>query len=210
MDGKTISFCRHPTVPGLYYWPDVISEEHSGKLLEFIRSDKVSWKAVGSSTTSRIASHSGYDYDYTSKRVTASEPIPKPFQKLAKLADACCEALLLNTEEFNQCLVNEYLGEHSHGIGWHVDVAAFGPVIACYTLCSGAEMHFRDHQSGTPVKIRVEPRSLYIMSGESRSSWQHSMPCRKSDPNPNGGARIKRGTRYSVTFRSVPSLSRKG
>lgn len=203
----------HPDVPGLYYWPNCTDSDISTRVMDFINSEDVVWKAVGSGSNSRRAFHTGYDYDYKSGRVTPTAPIPDTFQELAARARQCCMALQLHDDseegqeqvpEFDQCLLNEYMVSHSQGITWHTDHKAFGPFITCYTFGSGTEMQFRLPGTSNVVSVRVEPGSLYIMSGDARWEWQHCMPGRKSDPNPNGGKRIPRGDRYSVTFRSVP------
>jgi alkylated DNA repair dioxygenase AlkB len=77
---------------------------------------------------------------------------------------------------------------------------AYGPVVAAFTLGSGAEMVFR--RGGEVESLYVEPGSLYIMSGDARSKWTHEMPGRKSDMV--DGKKIPRGRRISVTFRNVP------
>jgi alkylated DNA repair dioxygenase AlkB len=52
-------------------------------------------------------------------------------------------------------------------------------------------------------EVYVAPDSLYIMSGEARYIWKHSMLSRKTDMV--DGKRIKRGRRISLTFRNVPN-----
>jgi alkylated DNA repair protein alkB family protein 8 len=214
--GEARTLHAHPDVTGLYYWPDAVSAEMAAEVEEYLSSDEPEWKVVGRGQKSRRASHTGYDYDYKSRKVTSTDPIPEVLQQLATRARELCTALQLNVYEehipeipvFNQCLVNEYLSKHSHGINYHVDLDTFGPFIACYTFGSGTEMVFRMPGSDDdPIGVRVEPRSLYIMSSHARWTWQHSMPSRKSDPNPTPedgrGKRIARGDRTSVTFRHV-------
>lgn len=200
---QLIQMYGHPDVPGLFYWPNCIPEDLQRRAIDYIASDDVSWKNVGGGAHSRRASHTGYDYDYKSGAVTESDPIPDVFRELADIATECCSALKLGTQVFNQCLLNEYLAGHSQGISWHTDHRIFGPVIACFTVGSGTEMQFRNGD-GKIISVRVEPGSLYLMSGLARSAWQHSMPGRKSDPNPDSGPRIQRGDRYSITYRVVP------
>jgi len=194
-------------VPGLFYFPDFLPDRLVGEVQTYLHSGEMTWKPVGTGAHSRRASHTGYDYDYTSKKITRADPIPEVFQRLAYYAREACRGLRLDIEheiddvpEFNQCLVNEYIGQHAHGISAHIDLKTFGPFIACYTFESGTEMQFQ--LGDQTVDIYVRPNSLYIMSGPARWQWKHSMPCRKSDPDPDrAGKRIPRGDRYSVTFR---------
>jgi alkylated DNA repair dioxygenase AlkB len=80
--------------------------------------------------------------------------------------------------------INEY--HEGQSIEPHVDQLACGPVITVLSLLSTATMRF----SGGSRLFLVElpPRSLVIMRGDIRTSWQHSI-----DPVAS--------TRYSVVFR---------
>jgi alkylated DNA repair dioxygenase AlkB len=49
--------------------------------------------------------------------------------------------------------------------------------------------------------LRLPPRSLLVLAGEARTAWTHAIPARKSDVVE--GARVARGRRVSVTFRTV-------
>ena len=51
-------------------------------------------------------------------------------------------------------------------------------------------------------ELYVKPQSLYIMSGDSRYEWKHSMTGKKYDIIED--KKIKRGRRISITFRNVP------
>lgn len=188
------------SVPGLFYIPHAIDSRTASNTMDAINHLE-GWKNVGTSGTSRRAHHSGYDYDYVSGHISPTVPIPPEFVVLADKARTFLMSQFDHVPDFNQCLVNEYIGGLGHGISWHTDHKAFGPYIACYTLNSGTEMHFK--LDSDIMCVRVEPCSLYIMTGPSRYTWKHSMPLRKTDPNPDGGSRIKRGDRYSITFRSV-------
>ena len=87
----------------------------------------------------------------------------------------------------------------SQGINRHTDHNAYGAIIGCFTLGSGATMIFRDGQD--KQELYVEPDSLYIMTGDARYKWTHEMPARKSDMV--DGTKHIRGRRVSVTFRHV-------
>jgi alkylated DNA repair dioxygenase AlkB len=49
-------------------------------------------------------------------------------------------------------------------------------------------------RSGKVLSLRLEPRSIYVMRGEARSGWQHSIPSVDE-------------MRYSITFRTLRSKS---
>ena len=91
---------------------------------------------------------------------------------------------------FNQCIINNYY--KGQGISPHIDVTSYGGVIGCFTLGSGAIMKFS--YGDEDVEIYVKPNSVYIMSGDSRYKWKHSMPVKKT----------RKDRRVSITFRNVP------
>jgi alkylated DNA repair dioxygenase AlkB len=100
-----------------------------------------------------------------------------------------------------QVNVNEYLP--GQGIARHTDIAYFGPVVAIVSLLSATTMVFEQHETGSRGDLRVEPRSLVVLRGESRSTWQHSIPKRKTDVV--DGLKVPRHRRVSLTFRTVAS-----
>jgi alkylated DNA repair dioxygenase AlkB len=88
-----------------------------------------------------------------------------------------------------QVLITEY--QPGAAIGWHRDKKQFDLI---FGLSLGASCPFRFRQrigSGWErFTLTVDPRSLYLMSGEARSLWEHSIP---PIPEP----------RYSITFRTL-------
>jgi alkylated DNA repair protein (DNA oxidative demethylase) len=89
----------------------------------------------------------------------------------------------------SESLVTEYAS--GAGIGWHRDSPPFG-IVAGISLGGGCRMRFqrgegRQRQTWT---LALPPRSLYIMSGDAREEWQHSIPPVKEP-------------RWSITFRTL-------
>jgi alkylated DNA repair dioxygenase AlkB len=102
--------------------------------------------------------------------------------RAAELADEAPAALV-------EALVQRYPAGAT--IGWHRDAPAFGTVIGV-SLAGAARLRF---QRGTGERRRVwevplEPRSGYVLAGQARRSWQHSIPATKE-------------LRYSITFRTL-------
>ena len=173
-------------IPGLAYHENALTETQEQALLSYMDGEG-QWAPVTDSEKSRRVQHYGYRYDY--KRRTASEPtvaIPVEWTDLGH-----------DEAKWNQVIVNEYLP--GQGISAHVDVLAYGEVIQCYTLGSGAMMRFTHTGTGEKRDLYVAPRSLYIMSGEARYQWKHEMIGRKADMVED--KRIVRGRRVSVTLR---------
>jgi alkylated DNA repair dioxygenase AlkB len=130
----------------------------------------------------------GFRYDYGSRRVVEAPPLP-PF--LDPLRQKIAEAFGRPEEAFEQVLVNEY--RPGAGIGWHRDKAQFDEVVGV-SLLAPCTFRFR-RKSGDGwdrVSLAVAPRSAYLLSGPSRTVWEHSIP--PLDRH-----------RYSITFRTLAS-----
>jgi alkylated DNA repair dioxygenase AlkB len=82
-------------------------------------------------------------------------------------------------------LVQTSIIEYSTGspIGWHRDIPDFGVVVGI-SLGAACRMRFRKYHRARSkslnrdeiLAIELQPRSIYLMSGASRESWQHSIP----------------------------------
>jgi alkylated DNA repair dioxygenase AlkB len=184
-------------IPGLYY-VGCIHEDTATTIAEL---DMCEWSPVTNHVNSRLVQHYGFRYDYVSSKVREAGPTLPPFLEKYQtlLTNICKELNIIDAAyTFNQCIVNNYL--QGQGISAHIDVKQYGGVIGCFTLGTGATMIFE--HGNEKREIYVEADSLYIMSGEARYVWKHSMPARKSDTV--DGKRVERGRRVSITFRCVP------
>jgi len=130
----------------------------------------------------------GLRYDYDRREVVQAPAIPDfllPLrEKVAALARRPAEA-------FAQVLINEY--RPGAGIGWHRDKPHFEDV-AGVSLLAPCSFRLR-RKNGTKWDRRtivVEPRSAYLMTGPSRTEWEHSIP--PVDLH-----------RYSITLRTLRS-----
>ena len=94
----------------------------------------------------------------------------------------------LDGADLQQCLVNEYLP--GAPIGWHRDRPAFEKVVGISLLspCS-FRLRKRVGERFERRTLEVAPRSIYAMTGEARTTWEHSIPPAKAH-------------RYSITFRN--------
>ena len=133
----------------------------------------------------------GFRYDYGARQVVEAPPLPsflEPLrQKIAAAFDRPAEA-------FEQVLINEYRA--GAGIGWHRDKAQFDEVVGV-SLLAPCTFRFR-RKSGNAwdrISLAVEPRSAYLLSGPSRTVWEHSIPALDRH-------------RYSITFRTLAAARR--
>jgi alkylated DNA repair dioxygenase AlkB len=134
----------------------------------------------------RTARHYGLDYDYESRTPMPGEPVPA---WLEDVRSAAAELASLEPAELVEVLVQRY--PPGATIGWHRDAPAFDTVVGV-SLASECRLRF---QRGKGPDRRVwdivlEARSGYVLTGDSRTSWQHSIPPTKE-------------LRYSVTFRTL-------
>jgi alkylated DNA repair dioxygenase AlkB len=194
------------SIPGLYYFPNVIDPELADDITEFLNDQD--WKGVSTSETGRKVQQYGYEYDYSTRKGSDYKkinPIPELLLLLQQMGLKTIGELMdeetLNLCTLNQCIVNKY--EPKQGISAHIDKESFGPVIVCFTLGSGTTMTFTTIKNNEKIVFEkyVEPNSVYLMTGESRYKWKHEIKSRVSDETKNG--KIRRGTRISVTFRTV-------
>jgi alkylated DNA repair dioxygenase AlkB len=137
----------------------------------------------------RVASF-GFRYDYTLRRLQDAEPIPHWLDPLIVMV----EAFGGPSTRVAQVLCTEY--DVGVGIGWHRDKPHFDRVFGL-SLGSPCKFRFRRRvgEKWQRYTLNAEPRSLYMMSGESRRVWEHSIPAVEAP-------------RYSITFRTM--ADRKG
>jgi alkylated DNA repair dioxygenase AlkB len=114
----------------------------------------------------------GFRYDYTRRAVDTASPVPD------QLAFMIARAGLWSGHEsrdIRQVMVTEYAP--GAPIGWHADKPQFGDVLGISLLAPARFRLRRLTKSGWERRtIDLEPRSIYLMSGEVRKNWQHSIP----------------------------------
>jgi alkylated DNA repair dioxygenase AlkB len=128
----------------------------------------------------------GWQYDFSAQALRPAEDIP-PF--LLALRETAASFAGMEPERFQQALVIEYGPRAS--IGWHRDKKVFGEVIGI-SLLSPCRFRFRRKVGSRweRASITAEPRSVYLLTGPSRTEWEHSIPDVDS-------------LRYSITYRTL-------
>jgi len=135
----------------------------------------------------RIASFGG-QYDFSTNVLEPAPELPAPFHPLrAKVA----QWLGIAPEQFAHTLIAEY--PSGTPLGWHRDVPQFERVVGI-SLGGRARMRFRpyplrENRRQDVFALELEPRSAYLLQGDARWRWQHSI-------SPT------RMLRYSITFRT--------
>jgi alkylated DNA repair dioxygenase AlkB len=170
---------------GFRYEEDIINEAEEAALAKSLATlDLKPFEFHGHLGNRRVTSF-GLRYDYARRTVKVTDGFPNfvadLWSKAAKFAGR-------NVGEFQQGGVNEY--PPGAGIGWHRDKPQFG-IIVGVSLLAPATMRFRRAEGTGWIRRshRLEPRSMYILEGEARTVWEHSVPPVDA-------------LRYSLTFRT--------
>ena len=180
-------------VPGLRCIENYITEERHDDLLKAV--DKQPWLK----DLKRRVQHYGFKYDYRARKVNYDMRIGKLPDWLVELSEALLENEYM-PEVADQVIVNEYMP--GQGIASHIDCEpCFKGTIVSLSFGSSCVMDFTHKYDKRKEQVKLEPRSLLVMSGESRERWLHGIAARKSDVWE--GRTHKRERRVSLTFRKV-------
>jgi alkylated DNA repair dioxygenase AlkB len=171
---------------GFRYHPDVLSVEEEKALARELASLPFKPFDFHGYLANRQVVSFGSRYDYDRRAVVEAPPFP-PFllalrSKVAVLFDRPEDA-------FRQVLINEY--RPGAGIGWHRDKAQFDEVVGV-SLLAPCSLRFRRKAGASweRAALTVEPRSAYLLSGQARTLWEHSIPALDQ-------------LRYSITLRTL-------
>lgn len=181
------------TIQGLSLLEQWIDEAQERALLAAV--DAAPWR----DDLARRVQHYGFRYDYRARSVDASMRLG-PLPPWAEALAARIHREGLAERPPDQVIVNEY--QPGQGIARHVDcVPCFGPTVLSLSLAGSCAMDLHAPDGGVRVAIALRPRALLVLTDEARSRWCHSIAGRKSDLL--DGARVPRGRRVSLTFRTV-------
>ena len=181
-----------PLIAGLRYGKDVISaSEEQGLLHRLGGLDLAPFRFHGWLGNRRTQSF-GWRYDFGDSSFTPAEPIPDWLQPLRERAASFGG---LKPDDFVHVLLARY--DPGAGIGWHRDRDVFEEVVGI-SLGTPATLRFRRRTADGFRRANLEagPRSAYLLSGEARQDWEHSISPGDS-------------LRFSVTFRTLSEKGRR-
>ena len=180
--------------PGFIYRPELLDEAEERGLVNAIRTIDFSEVKMHGVVARRRTAHFGWLYGYETARIAPGPPIPEfllPLRvRVGELAGVAPDALA-------EILITEY--PPGAGIGWHRDAPMFGDV-AGVSLLGACRFRFERGKGAEreTLAMTLAPRSAYLLTGEARTAWRHSIPPMKA-------------WRYSVTFRTLrPRAGREG
>ncbi len=201
VDGQSNLFTgwQNLEAPGaqLNYWPDWLDISRQKDLWQSLQS--LNWQQ----SIIRIAGRSmqiprlnawygdtGRRYGYSGTRLTFN-----PWTE--ELKSLCFEVEQATGHRYNAVLAN-YYRDGNDSVDWHSDNEAElgkNPTIATLSLGGVRQFMMKHKHNGSADKINIdlEPGSLFLMSGETQSNWQHKVPKTKKPVE----------ARISLTFRRV-------
>jgi alkylated DNA repair dioxygenase AlkB len=171
---------------GLRYQPEFVSATAESELIARISELPLQPFQFGAFEGRRRVASFGFRYDYALRKLQEADPIPGWLASIIPSVENFGE---LPDGSVRQILCTEY--DVGVGIGWHRDKPHFDKI---FGLSLGAACKFRFRRAAGDkwqrFMLPAEPRSLYMMSGDSRQAWEHSIP----------GVEQRR---YSITFRTM-------
>ena len=172
--------------PGFRYQSSVISEQDQDNLLAHVRELPFREFEFHGYTGKRRVVSFGWKYDFGNRRLLQADDIP---DFLLTVRESAASFAGMRPQTFQQALVTEY--GPGAAIGWHRDKSEFGEIIGISLLASCVfRLRRAVNDTWERVNIVAEPRSAYLLSGPSRTEWEHSIPPVDA-------------LRYSVTFRNL-------
>lgn len=178
--------------PGFQYREDFLTAAEEAELLEHVRATEFAAFEMRGVVAKRRVKFYGQSYDL------GDGPSPPIAEFLFPLRARLARWANVQPEQFAMALINEYSA--GAPIGWHRDAPQYG-ITSGVSLLSACRMRLRPYLSPkeaaesktrreTTHEIVLQPRSAYIIGGESRSGYEHSIPAVSE-------------LRYSITFRTL-------
>jgi alkylated DNA repair dioxygenase AlkB len=161
-----------PELPvGFRYIPDVISPAEEMHLVQrFEQLPLKPFEFHGHQGNRRIYTF-GHKYIFAGQEPRADASIP---DYLLPLADVASQISGAPAEAFEQIMVTEYAP--GAGIGWHRDRPTYEDIVAVSLLAPCIlRLRRKVGEDWERRSARIEPRSVYLLHGPVRNSWQHSI-----------------------------------
>ncbi len=184
--------------PGMRYEEGFLTAEQEAALLASIQDITFSTFEMHGVAARRRVSFYGKTYD----EALPGADFP---QFLLELRVRMASWAGVEPDAFAMALINEY--PPGAPIGWHRDAPQYG-IVAGLSLLSSCRMRLRPYVSPADLPARtggfrratheltLVPRSAYLLAGEARSRYEHSIPPVKD-------------RRYSITFRTLRTPHRR-
>lgn len=198
-----------PDLPqGFHYRDDFISREEEAGLVEAISGIEFAEFEMRGVVARRRVAFFGRSYDAATSAKASVPEVPGPEQPIPEflfgVRDRLAEWAGIAPAAFAMALINQY--REAAPIGWHRDAPQYD-IVAGLSLISACRMKLRPYVAPTRLRaeksfgasagkrkttheLELQPRSAYLITGESRQAFEHSIPPVES-------------LRYSITFRTL-------
>lgn len=175
------------SIPGLVYQAGFLGRAEEAELIATLQSLPLHAARYKEYLARRRVTSFGGSYDFDTNELRPGKPLD---ERLAPLRARVAAWQGLQPEDLFHALVSEYAP--GTPLGWHRDVPDFERIIGV-SLGGPATLRFRPWPYSPAlqrqmVALEVEPRSIYLLQGDARWKWQHSVEPTKE-------------LRWSVTFR---------
>jgi alkylated DNA repair dioxygenase AlkB len=171
---------------GFVYLADFISAAEERALLRPIEREPFAPMRVRGQVTKRETVSYGLEFK---PYVASLPPAPAVPAYLHDMRQRVAAVTGLAAVDLAQAIVSRY--PDGGNIGWHVDHASFGAVVACISILGPATLLLRG--LGSHVRVSVAPRSLYILRDDARVSFEHKV--------------VAHALRYSITLRLLAAAT---
>ena len=178
-------------VDGLRYGEDVLSAADEAEATSHLQALELSPFRFHGWTGKRLTHSFGWRYDFDDASFREAEPLP---EWLLPLRDTAAVFAGVRPDQFVHALLVRY--DTGAGIGWHRDRPVFEQVVGL-SLATPAVLRLRQRTATgfRRASLTVQPRSAYLLSGEARHDWEHSI---------SPGDQL----RFSITFRTLSALGK--
>lgn len=161
-----------PELPaGFRYIPDVLSPAEERSLVQ--RFEKLPLKPFefhGYQGNRRIYTF-GHRYIFAGQEARTDASIP---DYLRPLTDIASQISGMPADAFEQLMVTEYAP--GAGIGWHRDRPTYEDIVAVSFLAPCTlRLRRKAGEDWERRSAHIEPRSVYLLHGPVRNTWQHSI-----------------------------------
>ena len=181
-----------PVIAGLRYQADFITAADEDVLVAHLEQLDLAPFRFRGWLGNRKTRTFGWRYDFDDASFAPAEPMP---EWLLPLRARAATFAGVASAHFAHVLLARY--DPGAGIGWHRDRPQFEQVVGI-SLASPATMRFRQRTDAGFRRATVDlaPRSAYLLSGEVRHQWEHSIA---------PGEHL----RFSITFRTLSEKGRR-
>ncbi len=183
---------NEPLIAGLDYREEFISEAEERQFLDHLLPLELAPFRFHGWLGNRRTQSFGWRYDFEDASFTPADPLP---DWLLPSRDKAAAFAGVQPGDFVHVLLARY--DLGAGIGWHRDRDVFENVVGI-SLNTLATLRFRQRTANgfRRASLEVAPRSAYLLSGEARHHWEHSIA---------PGDQL----RFSITFRSLSDKGRR-